>query len=159
MTSITGAYGVVLTDTRVGSRNTRRLLDEAHNLNYNYREPLGFVGGVAILWDSSKVEVFGFTGHDMDMSYIVKDEVAYDYFCFINPDFLEWAKEVIDDLLRESALERDWVLDDRSAQLWGREKDMRMDAEHQVEVDTLRKLLGVTVVAITILLAFCMHWM
>ncbi|KAJ8431691.1 hypothetical protein Cgig2_006547 [Carnegiea gigantea] len=72
MTSITGAYVVVLTDTRVGSRNVRRLLDEAHHLNYYYREPLGFAGGVVILWDNSKVEVCGFTGHNMDMSYIVK---------------------------------------------------------------------------------------
>ncbi|KAJ8430892.1 hypothetical protein Cgig2_003885 [Carnegiea gigantea] len=58
----------------------------------------------------------------------VQDEVAWDYFCLIDPDFPERAKEVIDDLLRESALERDWVLDDRSAQLWSREEDMRMDA-------------------------------
>ena len=67
-----GSYVVVLTDTRVGSRNAQRLLDKAHDLNYYYREPLGFVGGVAILWDNSKVEVSGFTGHDMDMSCIVK---------------------------------------------------------------------------------------
>ncbi|KAJ8424004.1 hypothetical protein Cgig2_032388 [Carnegiea gigantea] len=57
MMSITGAYVVVLTDTRVGSRNARRLLDEAHNLKYNY---------------SSKVEVSGFIGHDTDMSCIVR---------------------------------------------------------------------------------------
>jgi len=62
---------VVLTETRVGSRNARRLLDEVHHLNYYYREPLGFVRGIAILWDNSKVEVCGFTSHDMDMSCIV----------------------------------------------------------------------------------------
>ncbi|KAJ8432867.1 LOW QUALITY PROTEIN: hypothetical protein Cgig2_033872 [Carnegiea gigantea] len=65
-------YGGICGNTRVGSRNARRLLDEAHHLNYYYRQPLGFVGGVTILWDNSKVEVCGFTSHDMDMSCIVK---------------------------------------------------------------------------------------
>ena len=56
----------------------------------------------------------------------MQNEVVCDYFCLIDPDFLEWAKEVIDNLLCESVLERDWVLDDCSAQLWSREDDMRM---------------------------------
>ncbi|KAJ8435240.1 hypothetical protein Cgig2_015643 [Carnegiea gigantea] len=105
----------VLTDTCVGSRNARSLPDEAHHLKYYYREPLDFVGGVAIHGDSSKVEVCGFTGHDTGMSYIVKDEVACDYFHLIDPDFPERAKEVTDDLVPEHALERDWVLDDHNA--------------------------------------------
>jgi len=79
MTSIMGSYVVVLTDTCVGSRNTRRLLDKVHNLNYYYREPLGFVGGVAILWDNSKVKVYGFTGHDMDKSCIVKVRIPVNH--------------------------------------------------------------------------------
>ena len=89
----------------------------------------------------------------------MQDEVVCDYFCFIDPDFLEWVKEVIDNLLCESVLERDRVLDDCSAQLWSREEDMRMDTERRAEVDTLRKLLGLAVVAITILFAFCIRWM
>ncbi|KAJ8424261.1 hypothetical protein Cgig2_019206 [Carnegiea gigantea] len=44
-----------------------------------------------------------------------EDEIACDYFCLIDPDFRERVKEVIDDLLRESALERDWFLNDHSA--------------------------------------------
>ena len=89
----------------------------------------------------------------------MQNEVVCDYFCLIDPDFLEWAKEVIDNLLCESVLERDWVLDDRSAQLWSREEDMRMDTERRAEVDTLRKLLGLAVAAMAILLAFCIRWM
>ncbi|KAJ8428009.1 hypothetical protein Cgig2_032346 [Carnegiea gigantea] len=65
--------------------------------------------------------------------------------------------EVINDLLHESTLERDWVLEDRSARLWSREEDMRMDAERRAEVDMLWKLLGVVVATIAILLAFCIH--
>ncbi|KAJ8425361.1 hypothetical protein Cgig2_032877 [Carnegiea gigantea] len=79
MTSITGAYVVLLIDTRVGSRNAQRLRDEAHLLHYYYREPLGFVGGVIILWDNSKVELCGFTGHDMDMSCIVKAQTQVNH--------------------------------------------------------------------------------
>ena len=59
----------------------------------------------------------------------------------IDPDFPEQAKEVVDNLLREHALERDWVLDDQNAQLRTREEDMCMDAEWRAEVEMLRKLL------------------
>ncbi|KAJ8437857.1 hypothetical protein Cgig2_002991 [Carnegiea gigantea] len=54
----------------------------------------------------------------------VQDEVACDYICLIYLDFPERAKEVMEDLPREYALERDWVLHDRNAQLWSREEDM-----------------------------------
>lgn len=76
MTSIMGSYVVVLIDTHISSRNPRRLLNEVHDLNYYCKEPLGFVGGVVILWDNSKVEVSGFTSHDMDMSCILKVRTA-----------------------------------------------------------------------------------
>jgi len=67
----------------------------------------------------------------------VQDEVACDYFHLIDSNFPERAKEVIDDLAHEHALERDWVLDDCDAQLWSREEHMHMDAERRAEVDTL----------------------
>ncbi|KAJ8426903.1 hypothetical protein Cgig2_024394 [Carnegiea gigantea] len=207
MTSITRVYRVVLTDTRVGSRNAQRLLNEAHHLNYYYREPVGFIGGIAILWNNSKVEVCGYTGHFMDMSCIVKVRTPVNHLtlsfeicpfinlgftsdssesdftcdccametytcnCGLDADIFEgdgqyrqWyarcpKREVIDDLVREHALEKNWVLDDRNAQLWSREEDMCMEAEHRAEVNTLRKFIGVAVVAIAILLAFCIRWM
>ncbi|KAJ8446519.1 hypothetical protein Cgig2_027481 [Carnegiea gigantea] len=76
----------------------------------------------------------------------------------VTENFTKWAKEVIDDLVREHELERDWVLDDYNAQLWNREEDMRMDAERRAEVETRRKLLGVIVAVITVLLAIGMLW-
>ena len=66
---------------------------------------------------------------------------------------------MIDNLVCKNALERDCVLDDRNAQLWSWEEHMCMDAERRAEVDTLRKLVGVAMAAIAILLAFYMHWM
>ena len=57
MICMAGSSAVVLIDTRVGSRNERRLLNEVHEPHYYYRGPLGFVSGVGILWGNSKVEV------------------------------------------------------------------------------------------------------
>jgi len=59
----------------------------------------------------------------------VQDEITYDYFHLIDADFPERAKEVIDNPVHEHALQRDWLLDNRNAQLWTREEDMRMDVE------------------------------
>ncbi|KAJ8429559.1 hypothetical protein Cgig2_010272 [Carnegiea gigantea] len=156
MTSITGSYVVVLIDTRVGSRNTRRLLNEAYALNYHYREPLGFVGRVVILWDNFKVEVSGFTGHDIDMSCILKLRTPVNHHRLRYP---ERVNEVIDDLVHKHALESDWVLGDRNTQLWTLKDDMRIDAKRRGEVETLRKLLGVAIVVIAIRLAIGMRWM
>ncbi|KAJ8427787.1 hypothetical protein Cgig2_032846 [Carnegiea gigantea] len=79
-----------------------------------------------------------------------RDELACGYFHLMDPDFPERAREVMEVLVRGHALERDWVLDEHNAQLWSREEDM-------AEVETLRKLLGVAVVAIAILLAIGMR--
>jgi len=76
----------------------------------------------------------------------------------IDLDFPERAKEVIDDLVREQTVQRDWLLDDRNAELLTRAEDMRMEAERRAEVDTLKKLLGLAVAVITIMLAIEMRW-
>ncbi|KAJ8436968.1 hypothetical protein Cgig2_012255 [Carnegiea gigantea] len=110
------------------------LLDKAHNLDCDCREPLGVVGGSPSSGTAPKWK------------------------CLVSLG-MTWICPVIDDFLHEIALERDWVLDDRSAHLWSREEDIRMDAERRAEVDTLQKLLGVAVAEITILLAFCIRWM
>ena len=76
----------------------------------------------------------------------------------IDLDFPERAKDVIDDLVREQTLQRDWLLDDRNAELLTRAEDMRMEAERRAEVDTLKKLLGLAVAVIAIMLAIGMRW-
>ena len=63
----------------------------------------------------------------------------------IDLDFPERANEVIDDLVREQTVQRDWLLDDRNAELLTRAEDMRMEAERRAEVDTLKKLLGLAI--------------
>ncbi|KAJ8431547.1 hypothetical protein Cgig2_029576 [Carnegiea gigantea] len=57
--SLTHCGVVVLMDTRAAGRNERQLLDKAHGLDYFYVEPLGFVGGLSVLWDTSKVVLGG----------------------------------------------------------------------------------------------------
>ena len=76
----------------------------------------------------------------------------------IEADFPEWSKEVIDDHVREQTVERGWLLDDRNAKLLTHDKDMRMEAERRAEVDTLKKLLGLAVAVIAIMLAIGMRW-
>ncbi|KAJ8444284.1 hypothetical protein Cgig2_029697 [Carnegiea gigantea] len=86
-----------------------------------------------------------------------RDEVACDFFHLIDANFPERAKEVIDDLVREQTVQRDWLLDDRNAELLTRDEDMRMEAERRAEVDTLKKLLGLAVAVIAIMLAIGMR--
>ncbi|KAJ8428613.1 hypothetical protein Cgig2_026158 [Carnegiea gigantea] len=86
-----------------------------------------------------------------------RDEVACDFFHLIDADFPKQAKEVIDDLVREQTVQRDWLLDDRNAELLTRDEDMRMEAERRAEVDTLKKLLGLAVAVIAIMLAIRMR--
>ena len=63
---------VVLTDTRAAGRNAPRLLNKATDIEYFYVEPLGFVGGLSIIWDTSKVVVTGLTGENDFVSFYVK---------------------------------------------------------------------------------------
>lgn len=72
MTSTTDAAVVVLTDTRATGRHARQLLKQATKMNYFYTEPQGFVGGVAVLWDSLRVFVTGITVEPMHASFVAK---------------------------------------------------------------------------------------
>ena len=76
----------------------------------------------------------------------------------IDADFPERAKEAIDDLVREQAVQRDWLLDDRNAELLTRDEDIRMEVKRRAEVDTLKKLLGLAIAVIAIMLAIGMRW-
>ncbi|KAJ8432092.1 hypothetical protein Cgig2_001173 [Carnegiea gigantea] len=86
-----------------------------------------------------------------------RDEVTCDFFHLIDADFPQRAKEVIDDLVCEQTVQRDWLLDDCNAELLTRDEDMRMEAKRRAEVDTLKKLLGLAVAVIAIMLAIGMR--
>ncbi|KAJ8422225.1 hypothetical protein Cgig2_000330 [Carnegiea gigantea] len=88
----------------------------------------------------------------------LQDEIVWYYFHLIDEDFPKRVKEVIDDFARQHAIPRDWLLDDRNAQLWTRDEDMHLDAERRVEVETLKKLLGVAIGVTAILLTMCIQW-
>jgi len=72
MTSMMRSIVVVLKDTSASNRNAWSLLNKAHNVRYYYKELLGFVGKVAILWDNTRGVVSGFTNHNMDISFIIE---------------------------------------------------------------------------------------
>ena len=69
---VTGADVVVLTDTRACGKNDRSLLNNATTMEYVYTEPQGFVGGVSVVWDTSKVALTGITGDDYYVAFQVK---------------------------------------------------------------------------------------
>jgi len=58
--TMTNLAVMVLTETRTCQRNARELLNQAHGLNYLYKDSLGFVGRVFVLWDNNKVFLYGF---------------------------------------------------------------------------------------------------
>ncbi|KAJ8433150.1 hypothetical protein Cgig2_007114 [Carnegiea gigantea] len=70
--SMTSSLVVVLTDTHAAGRNARRLLNKANDTEYFYSEPLGFVGGVSVIWDSSKVAMARLTGENDFVSFCLK---------------------------------------------------------------------------------------
>jgi len=70
--SMTDAAVVVLTDTRSCGTNAREILNLAHGLNYRHTDTLGFFGGMTVLWDISKVWVYGVTTHATHVSFRMK---------------------------------------------------------------------------------------
>jgi len=69
---VTNSQVIVLTDTQVAGRNARSLLNEATVMEYFYAEPPGFVGGISIIWDTSKVTLAGLAGENNYVSFRVK---------------------------------------------------------------------------------------
>ena len=63
---------VVLIDTRSCGTNGGDILNQAHGLNYGYTDTLGFVGGMAVLWDTSKVFLYGLRTHPTHVSFPMK---------------------------------------------------------------------------------------
>jgi len=71
--TMTHSNVVVLTETCACERNARQLLCQAHGLNYFHTNTLGFAGRESILWDTSKVFLYGFHTDAYHVSFIVKE--------------------------------------------------------------------------------------
>jgi len=67
--SLMNAKVIVLTDTCAAGKNARSLLNEATSMEYFYIEPMGFVGGTSVIWDTSKVSLAGLTSEDNYVSF------------------------------------------------------------------------------------------
>ena len=83
--SMTNSQVIVLTDTRAAGKNARSLLNEATAMKYFYTEPLGFVGGTSVLWDTSEVALAGLTGEDNYVSFRVRVTMYLAYIAPIQP--------------------------------------------------------------------------
>ena len=68
--------------------------------------------------------------------------------------------EVIDDLVEEQIEMRDWILRDRNERYWDQQDDMRVEDGLRVELMKLKKLLGIGVSVVVVLVAvIVMCWM
>jgi len=82
---MTNSQVIVLTDTRAAGKNACSLLNEATVMEYFYTEPLGFVGGTSVIWDTSEVALAGLTGEDNYVSFRVKVTMYLAYIAPIQP--------------------------------------------------------------------------
>ena len=63
---------VVLTETHSCVTNKRDILNQAHELNYYHTDTVGFIGAMAVVWDTSKVFLYGFCTDANHVSFLVK---------------------------------------------------------------------------------------
>ena len=91
---------------------------------------------------------------------VLQDEDACDFFAFIDPEYTPRSMEVIDDLVEEQIETRDWILGDRNERYWVKQDDMRVEDGLRVEVMKLKKMLGICVSVVVLLVAvIVMSWM
>jgi len=69
--ALTRAAVMVVTDIRIGDDNAREILGRT-GMNHGFTSPLGFVGGVCIFWDASKVFLVAHKIEDMYAMFVVK---------------------------------------------------------------------------------------
>jgi len=69
---MTNSNVIILTKKHACQRNALQVLRHAHGLNYLYTDPLGFMGGVSVLWDTSKVFLYGFHTDANHVSFLEK---------------------------------------------------------------------------------------
>jgi len=68
--------------------------------------------------------------------------------------------EVIDDLVEEQIETADWILGDRNEHYWVQQDNMRVEDGLRVEVMKLKKMLGICVSVVVLLVAvIVMSWM
>jgi len=68
--------------------------------------------------------------------------------------------EVIDDLVEEQIKTRDWILGDRNERYWVQQEELRVEDGLRVELMKLKKLLGIGVSVVVVLVAvIVMCWM
>jgi len=68
--------------------------------------------------------------------------------------------EVIDDLVEEQIETRDWILGDRNERYWVQQEELRVEDGLRVELMKLKKLLGIFVSVVVVLVAvIVMCWM
>ncbi|KAJ8430714.1 hypothetical protein Cgig2_000279 [Carnegiea gigantea] len=82
-----------------------------------------------------------------------QDDYACGYFEEVDPQYPNRAMEVIDDLVAEMREARDVLLEEQNNQYWMEEEDRAIEDGMRAELDELKGVVGVALVAIVVLVA------
>ena len=88
----------------------------------------------------------------------MKDEIACDFFEFVDPEYTPRSMQVIDDLVLEQMDARDAFLTDRNELYWAAEEEGRVEDALRVEVRQVTKMFHVAVTVIGVLAIIVLSW-
>ena len=90
----------------------------------------------------------------------MQDEIACDFFEFVDPEYTTRSMQVIDDLLEEQMEERNSLLIDHHHRFWAEEEEAAADEGLKLEVTKLRDMFYVCLAVIVVLVGIIvLAWM
>jgi len=90
----------------------------------------------------------------------LQDEIACDFFEFVDAKYTSRSMQVIDDLVEEQIEQRDAFLIDRNHRFWAEEEEAAADWALKVEVTKLRDMFHVCLAVIGVLVGIIvLGWM
>ena len=82
---------------------------------------------------------------------VVQDEVACDFFEFVDPEYTPRSMQVIDDLVEENIQDRDAFRTDRNHRYWAAQEEVRVEQGLHVEVRKVTNMFHVCLAVIGVL--------
>jgi len=90
----------------------------------------------------------------------LQDEIACDFFEFVDPEYTPRSMDVIDDLVEEQMEQRDSLMIDCRHRLWDEEEDVAAHDGLKLEVTKLRDMFHVSLAVIVVLVGIIvLAWM
>jgi len=85
-------------------------------------------------------------------NFVLQDEVACDFFDFVDPEYTTRSMEVIDQMVVEHMGARDWMLGDRNECLWEQENDMKNEDVLRLENAKLKSMLFIALCVVAVVI-------